>query len=453
MPFVALAEFATGIKQVQTSNDAIAWVARSSPTDSNGGFSIVFGAGVFVALCFAADGHTWISIVSSDGGVTWSSHAVPQPNGVEYKALTYHAGLGLFVAVDSGNGTSAKVITSPDGVTWVQTASILQGADSQLYEAVTSGPGLLVAVGDDSASHKVVATSPDGTTWTVRLGAGVGKDWNAVCFGGGQYVAVTGTSADHQVMTSPDGFTWALQVTPTPRQFWNGVCFGAGLYVAVGTVPSGTVASKVMTSPDGITWTMQTPPAGTLALQNVIFANGLFVAVGSGSAGANVITSPDGIVWTLQTSAIPNALQAVAFGGPVVLPVDLVINFQGALVYHKADAFASESYAQLFIVQALKSPDFRPDQPFKVKPGADFVIRAAQAGELSAAGSLQPAFDLFVKLKDQDGRPYSNDWVDIGVIFGRAGDSPLRFGTAAGLIYPELYLPANQHLLIDVKRL
>jgi hypothetical protein len=256
-------------------------------------------------------------------------------------------------------------------------------------------------------------------------------------------------------MTSPDGLTWSLQTTPTPHQNWKGVCFGAGLYVAVGAFPTVPVASKIMTSPDGVNWTMQTAPLGQLALQNVIFANGLFVAVGApvGAITANVITSPDGINWTLQTSAIPGALQAIAASSATVSTVDLVINFQGALVYHKADAFASESYAQLFIVQALKSPDLRPDQPFKIKPGADFVIRAAQAGELSAAGSLQPAFDLFIKLKDQDGRPYMNDWVDIGVIFGRAGDSPLRFGTAAGLIYPELYLPANQHLLIDVKRL
>ena len=318
MPYVALGNFATGSFQIESSSDGSMWAGSTHPL-TKGGFALAFGNNRFVAVGFAADGVTSIALVSTDGGATWASHSVPQPFGVEYHSMTYSTSLALFVAMDSGNGISANVITSPDGNTWTLSATIAQGADTAFYEGITSGgTSVLVAVGDDSATHKVVATSPDAVTWTKRLGAGTGKDWNSVVFGGGQYVAVTGVSADHQVMTSSDGITWSLQVTPTPRQFWHSVTVGtvgaSTLYVAVGGHPTAPVTPQIMTSPDGVTWTMQTPPAGTgnLNLMAVAFFNGLFFAVGFGSGGKNIITSPDGITWTLQASAIPDNLQATA---------------------------------------------------------------------------------------------------------------------------------------------
>jgi hypothetical protein len=321
MPYVALANFASGSVQLESSPDGSMWTGSTHPF-TKGGTALAFGNNIFVAMAFALDGVTSIALTSTDGGGSWTSHSVPQPFN-EYQGLTYSTSLALFVAIDSGNGTSANVITSPDGVTWTLTATIAQGADTAFYESITSGgTSVLVAVGDDSATHKVVATSPDAVTWTKRLGAGTGKDWNSVVFGGGQYVAVTGVSANHQVMTSPDGITWSLQVTPTPRQFWASVTYGSvggGLYVAVGVAPSGPQVPQIMTSPDGITWTQRTPPpAVNISLKSVAFFNGLFVAVGFGTGGKNIITSPDGITWTLQTSAIPDNLQATA--GAAVSP-------------------------------------------------------------------------------------------------------------------------------------
>jgi hypothetical protein len=45
-----------------------------------------------------------------------------------------------------------------------------------------------------------------------------------------------------------------------------------------------------------------------------------------------------------------------------------------------------------------------------------------------------------------------NDWVDINILFGLAG---VGFGTGPGhpgIIYPEIYLPAQHQLLLDVQQ-
>ena len=79
---------------------------------------------------------------------------------------------------------------------------------------------------------------------------------------------------------------------------------------------------------------------------------------------------------------------------------------------------------------------------------------------------LAPTSKFSVVLKDENGKPYSNDFVDINILFGMGsffaayplGPAPIyvtAFGTGPGLpglIYPEIYLPANHELLIDVQR-
>jgi hypothetical protein len=55
-------------------------------------------------------------------------------------------------------------------------------------------------------------------------------------------------------------------------------------------------------------------------------------------------------------------------------------------------------------------------------------------------------------LKDYNGLPYMNDFVDVNVLFGIGG---VAFGTGPGhpgIIYPEIYLPAQQQLFIDIQR-
>jgi hypothetical protein len=101
-------------------------------------------------------------------------------------------------------------------------------------------------------------------------------------------------------------------------------------------------------------------------------------------------------------------------------------------------------------------------QTFLCKPDADFVFRSGQAGD---PFSTTPMNEIFVTLKDEDEKPYSNAPVHIDVLFGNshmnaaypagtsAGVAPVGGGpNSPGLLYPEIYIPRNHVFYFDVAR-
>ena len=113
--------------------------------------------------------------------------------------------------------------------------------------------------------------------------------------------------------------------------------------------------------------------------------------------------------------------------------------------------FRGETFAQPYILQAMGAPQILLNQPFTAKADGDLVIRGGQAAEL-VSGILTPTSQMSIVLRDYNGMPYMNDWVDINILFGTAG---VDFGTGPGhmgIIYPEIYLPAQRQLLIDVQQ-
>ncbi len=117
---------------------------------------------------------------------------------------------GLFVAV----GGAGTILTSSDGAIWTAQGS---GTTNDLG-GITYGAGLYLAVG----SSDTVVSSADAVHWTVRTtGLGVEPrtaDYNSVCFGQGQFVAVAnnGQGVNH-VVASTDGVHWTLEAS-TPSQ-------------------------------------------------------------------------------------------------------------------------------------------------------------------------------------------------------------------------------------------
>lgn len=180
------------------------------------------------------------------------------------------------------------------------------------WSAVTYGGGQFVAVGEDGSATDLVQTSIDGITWTSRAAASA-KSWKAITYGNGLYVAVARSeSTTATVMTSPDGINWTMRAASTANVDWYGVTYGDGLFVAVGY--DGASVGYVMTSPDGITWTARTGiPAREW--EAVTYGGGLFVAVAVSGTGNRVMTSPDGITWTARTSAADNQWDGIAHGG------------------------------------------------------------------------------------------------------------------------------------------
>jgi hypothetical protein len=99
---------------------------------------------------------------------------------------------------------------------------------------------------------------------------------------------------------------------------------------------------------------------------------------------------------------------------------------------------------------------------FRVKPDADFVFRGGQSGDNF---DTHPANEIFIRLRDEDEKPYSNDFVHMDMIWGNsafgdvfpAGSSsavaPVGGGpNSPGLLYPEIYIPKNHILYFDVLR-
>lgn len=109
-------------------------------------------------------------------------------------------------------------------------------------------------------------------------------------------------------------------------------------------------------------------------------------------------------------------------------------------------------------------------QVFRVKGDADFVLRAGQAGVSASVQGNQskPVNEVFVTLRDEDEKPYSNAPVHIDVLFGNSGmdktglmffpfgansEDPVACGpNSPGLFFPEIYLPKNHVMYMDVSR-
>jgi hypothetical protein len=103
---------------------------------------------------------------------------------------------------------------------------------------------------------------------------------------------------------------------------------------------------------------------------------------------------------------------------------------------------------------------------FLCKTDADFVLQAIQGGFASHADANgNPVMEVFVTLKDEDEKPYSNAPVHIDILAGNSafgnvypsGTSthlpPVAGGpNSPGLVYPEIYIPKNHVFYFDVAR-
>jgi len=323
--YVAIGNGATGARQIMRSNDLVTWLTVSSPTDNFGGTCIAnFGAGKFCALALASDGVTWIAITSTDGGVSWTSNAIVQPNsGGTYVDIVW--GGGLLVGLSS----DGDVITSTDGFTWANPANLFLSLSKNLWATITYGAGLYIAV--NNADHALAAaTSPDAAAWSLQntdVGGNTNAIYTGVCYGGGQYVAVNRGTIDpfglYSVITSPapDGTVWtghAKNGTDPVSLTAGYVAYGAGVYVA-----TGYFTNDVYTSADGDLWAVNTP-AGATALTRVRYVNNLFLLCQSGS----ILAAPDGSAWTTHASPLDVVADIAAEVG--VRPFGNVLGGAGA---------------------------------------------------------------------------------------------------------------------------
>jgi hypothetical protein len=265
----------------------------SNATGNQGLFGIAYGNGLFLAVGGSNKN------AKSVGGTTWESVSIGFGAESGYSAAF---GNNLFVV----SGSSRKLSTSPDGVTFTsQDLSATFGASDVIY-AVGYGNNLYLAGG----SSGKLATSTNATTWTARTANVSTNTIQAVAYGNGNYVVVTGYIVNStQLGSSTDGTTWTGQ-NPGMLADIYGVAYGAGLWVIAGG------GGKIRTSPDLVTWTARTSQFGTDIIYGVKYIDGVFVAVGD---VGKVSTSTDGTTWTARTSGFSTSqVQAVAGGDGLI---------------------------------------------------------------------------------------------------------------------------------------
>jgi hypothetical protein len=171
--FVAVGDNGT----ITTTPDAVNWTFVSkTASDRNDPFARLHAIDTD-GTRFVAGGENGEVLQSSDGGITWSPEALPDPHvsgiGLSISALKF--GASQFVAVTGFGNTSGTIYTSPTGETWTETLK------STPVTGEMTPPKLLgldydkthrifVAVGRSEGGANVWVSQDDGNTWTVTEG-------------------------------------------------------------------------------------------------------------------------------------------------------------------------------------------------------------------------------------------------------------------------------------------
>lgn len=204
----------------------------------------------------------------------------------------------------------------------VQVDEITEGKD---FQAVCYGNGLFVAID----GNRNAAYSTDGITWLSTEMPGY-ENWTSVAYGGGVFVAVSegdSTRGSRDFAYSTDGVNWqyanATSYAVEERDY-KCVAYGNGTFVAVAYNTADAAYSR-----DGITWLPAVMPSSHY-WSSVTYGEDRFIAIANG--GTKAAYSTDGIHWTEFTlSALSNGV-SIAYGDGKFVAIDGV-TIEGALGY------------------------------------------------------------------------------------------------------------------------
>lgn len=254
------------------------------------------------------------TVLSADAGLEVDAGASSVDAGVDAgvsDAGGADAGVADAGVLDAGTpwlvavGYGARRVSSPDGQAWshLQELDANGGDDDNLFRGVCFGGGVFVAVGGSTRGFSM--TSTDGVTWAHenRLPSA----WVGNCaWLDGQFIAAGGNGLR---MRSTDlGQTWRDEAGYEGVHYRD-VVAGQGLVVAVGHTYAGV--GTISTTSDGVTWTSRVSSGA--AFGSVAYGHGVFVARGDAS---RVAWSADGLTWQDVTvsGATPGAGSLVFTG-------------------------------------------------------------------------------------------------------------------------------------------
>ena len=199
---------------------------------------------------------------------------------------TVNADISQFIIYDNTDTVNDKNLHN-----WTETSN---GLSDREWNAICYGNGKYVAV----SNSNTFAYSTDGITW-IETSNGLGsRDWRFICYGNGKYIAVVLSATNSNIFAySTDGITWIETSNGLSNRDWYSICYGNGKYVAVSS--SNTFAY----STDGITWTETSNGLSDRSWQSICYGNGKYVAISGGIS--NVFAySTDGITWTETSNGL-----------------------------------------------------------------------------------------------------------------------------------------------------
>ena len=305
------------------TNDAIVRVTEVSHDSTNS----------IISLSITGLGYEgrWVAITEStysawsNDGSNWNFIAVPYS--AAYKTVAH--GNNVFVAIS--NTVTDVVVYNRTGKQWVTTNLPSSAPLKDIHFA--DGKFVIVCEDDNRVFY-----STNGSTWsqtsippsTADDGSSASKQWLAVGFGYGKWVALSGS--DRAIATSEDAITWTVTEDKLPAgdtsRDWTGVTFGNGRFVAV-TRDSGE-SVYCLSDPATGTWISSTglPTLDDSTQMNwnrVRYANGVFFAVcdtgnriiaGDATTGETTLaaTSDDGVLWTTRNLTFSLRWSTAAYG-------------------------------------------------------------------------------------------------------------------------------------------
>ena len=231
----------------------------STPT-----ISVVDTAAKFVAISGSGSVDAAYLLASADNNAAWvatSNLPASTMTGIAYGVLN---GVSTYVVV-GGTGSSSAA-SSVTGVTW--TTRSLPTLGSGNYSAVCFGNGQFLAI--STGSTLATATSTNGSTWIAggNLPAGF-TTGTSIAYGNGRFVAICSASGTATAYSIDNGTTWRSYGVGLPStQTWSKIKYGQGQFVVIAT---GSTACA--TSPDGINWTLRTMPGSSSTWATLAFGN------------------------------------------------------------------------------------------------------------------------------------------------------------------------------------
>lgn len=375
--FALCSTFCTAGRQIQYSDDGMAWTAANVPTtnvpvaDAHWN-DVAYGNGVLVAVSsgMLSGNETANRILrSTDNGATWQIQTLPQINSFPQTFVAANAVVfanGQFILV--GNRT----LTSPDGITWTN-------SNSTFLNDIAFGNGVLLAImTTGNGSNHLYRSTNWGSSWSAvtHPSLGISPQYvHRIRFGNG--VFLFGSSTRFVTTVNGTSFSSATNWLTLGSGQWRGLGFGAGQFLAVGDTSNGgasrTIASTDTPDTTAPSLVQQSPSDGATGIEyttNITFTFSENVGPGPGHHVTIKKVSDNSTVTSIDASS-----SQVTFSGATVTvnpTVDLptstamyVLIDRGAILDIAGNGYAgiSSSSGYQFTTAADVTPPTPPSTP------------------------------------------------------------------------------------------